>query len=393
MFGEILGWSLKELVVILYVFISITFPAVVFDDERRLGDHLQGDGSYSREEAWSLTAAYAITTCIMTVLVTLIFYGPVLNIIKGIFWRNVICLYRIKVFFRGKKDDSKNNTESGRNEEIEEESQEAVDSNSPFDREVSDDLAFEFAIECLRTPYAFAANGTFSGIITSAFTDHYGLKEEVVISSYGILEVYAILIAAVGALRISRSDTKRDEGEKQHPLISFLIEWFATWSGFAIASLGTSPGGISALVENMETFPNWSIELIRACVSALFALILLFFASKIRVTRRILFKIQVSDDFAIRYGNILSMAAVYGFAIAWEDFFGDLACLFADVMGSGNRLSPTAVMWIYFLIVAVIMFPISILMKEYGENKMREAENELSVYHERNGMKSEDHEN
>ena len=388
MFGAILGWSYKELSQIFVGVVAKGIQKTGTHGDNRLLNYLQSDASFKKEQAWVLVASYASFVGICGIL-TYIIFVPALPLINEFFWKLTSLAARIKFIQETKKEtseDASENQENNEEGEINQDSQHEEDkiSSESLHRERSDALAFDFVNQSIRISYAWIMNGMVSGILVVLFTDSYGETNVKVVSSFGLLEVYCILVLVVaGSIYGSQSE---EEAQKTPTKIQkFYKMWWATWAGFGIASLGVSPGGISALIEN-SPIPDQVANLLRALFSIIFATILLLISSKVRVKRKV-FTFDVTDRTGTEIANFMTTASIFSMAVSWEEFCGDLACSFAgdDDDASDKALSALAVMWIYCL-VAFVLFPLSLPFGRRGGSEKEIAEKKLIAFFEQQNM-------
>jgi len=381
--GELVAWSFKELTATIMGFLADFMWKQEASGERSLGDVLQGDAGFNIGEEWLFVATYGVYFGILSGIVLIVFGFALPSVFESAFWYFAKCFYRTPCSF----------TRTNQSDFVqEEENRDALDiqMHQPFSRETSNNLAFEFVNDCIRLSYAWCANGYVSGTLVAIFTSSEGKTDEIKVKSVGLLEIYCILIAAFGGLMCGNASRFREKvGAKVTKLGEFFIQWWATWAGLAIASLATSPGAISSRlgssIENEHLF-----DLIRTILSSLFAIMLLFHASNVRVRRKILL-IPISYHVGIEYGKIFSTAAVFGFAVAWEEYGNDLACFFSEVEDEmDNGISAIGAIWLYFVMVLIILLPLSFFTAKRRKHIVKSAEDKLSSYHENIGLRLEE---
>ena len=304
----------------------------------------------------------------------------------------------------GEKSNEQNNEgrqENGLEQGCEEEEKENANEEKPneeeeeeelISREESDDLAFEFTNECIRVSFAYCVNGIFAGTIVMLFVKEYSEeKEEIVTSAFGILEVYSILAIILLGSIYGATDEDRDEPEEtiegqeenreepeeeESALRKYYREFLGTWAGFSIASVGTSPAGISVHIQN-SALPEQLTSFFRALLAATFAIWMIAVSTRIRVKNK-LFCFKINTKIAREIGQIMTSAAIVAFAVAWEEFYGDLACSFADTSDESIKegLTPIQLMWVFF-IASLFFFPISRKLERIGSERMSDAEKKL----------------
>lgn len=378
MSGELVAWSFQEMTATILGLLSSVMQKNNSNPERSLGD-----AEFNEGEEWVFVASYGVYFGILSGIVLIVFGFALHSIFEGTFWDLSNSFYRSPCSATRQLPPDN----SGDEEDL---ASVEVRYNQPFTRETSNLLAFEFTSDCIRLSYAWCANGYVSGMLVAMFTSSDGETDEIMVKSFGLLEVYCILTAAIGGLICGNASRFREKsGVKLTNLGEFCMQWWATWAGLAIASLASSPGAISSRLES--SFENEHLfDLVRTLLSSLFAILLLFHASNVRVRRKIIC-IPISYHIGIEYGKILSTAAVFGFAVAWEEFGKDFACHFAEIEGEAdNGISAIGAVWLYFAIILFTFFPLSILIGKRRKSIVQNAEKKLEAFLEDAGLRLEE---
>lgn len=382
MSGEIVAWSFKEITATILGLLSSFMQNKNSNRVRSLGDALQGDAEFNKGEEWVFVASYGVYFGILSGIVLIVFGYALHTTFEGTFWDLSNSFYRTPCSATRKLPTE----QVGDEEEL---ANVEIPYNQPFSRETSNLLAFEFTSDCIRLSYAWCANGYVSGILVAIFTSTEGETNEIMVESFGLLEVYCILIAAIGGLLCGNLSRLREKaGVKLSNLGEFCVQWWATWAGLSIASLASSPGSISSRLES--SFENeYLFDLVRTILSSLFAILLLFHASNVRVRRKI-FCFPISYHIGIEYGKIFSTAAVFGFAIAWEEFGKDFACHFTELEEEAdNGISAIGAVWLYFAIILFTFFPLSVFIGKRRKRIVQNAEDKLAAFLDSAGLRSE----
>lgn len=371
MFGEMIGWAFKEFTAILAALIAFSMMSGETEDGeegstsgRKLRDYLQGDAAFESNEAWMHVLSYLIMSAILSVLVHILFL-PLLSTIQKLFW--CWASTYIRFIFCGKTESGEGETEKDGAKEGEEKEDEK---DEPFSRDESDDLAKELITECTKISFAWSVNGLIIGIFSAIFVKSFGENSKG-FSAFGILEAYVIVQISLGAALYKL------EGENMKALDDYYNDFFIYLGGLAISSLGTSPGGVTALALN-SGLNETVIDFIRAIVSSIIAIIFIYKGCSTRVTRNLFGCFQVSTSIAKKVGHVFTLAAGISLAAAWEDFGGDLACS----LQSEGGLPAWSIVWIYTAAVNTVLFPLVLVVGKYATKKTEEVEKVLETLYE-----------
>jgi len=390
-FKHILAWAFKELTAIFVAMMSTNLVDKKLDPVRLLRDYLQGDAQHEEDLEWYIVASYFIFVSIFLV-VTLLVFVFVFEHVKSAFWKLNSLLLKApwtptrKVFMNVNDE-----RESDRVDEENEIDRQTclgccTQKSGTFYREDSDGIAYDFTNECLRTSYAWVVNGVFTGILISVFTD---TNSEVLTFTFGLLEIYSLLACIIGGLVFSSTELLKKQMSK--PIWKFYWQWWATWAGLAIATLGVAPGSISYQIERSGT-PSILSDLARVIINTLFAAFFLYLGSSARVKKKLFGCFVLSDFVAIKIGELLINSSILGVAVSWEDFGGDLACSFADLEQDNDGFSAIAVSGIYFVMVIVILLPLSIPVGIYGRTRLKMSLQKIAAFNDAERIKHDDQE-
>eukprot|EP00568_Trieres_chinensis_P003783 CAMPEP_0183308552 /NCGR_PEP_ID=MMETSP0160_2-20130417/22322_1 /TAXON_ID=2839 ORGANISM="Odontella Sinensis, Strain Grunow 1884" /NCGR_SAMPLE_ID=MMETSP0160_2 /ASSEMBLY_ACC=CAM_ASM_000250 /LENGTH=517 /DNA_ID=CAMNT_0025472411 /DNA_START=51 /DNA_END=1604 /DNA_ORIENTATION=- len=377
MSGEILGWAYKELTVIGVALMAGGLGYIRVEEEgeegggggdeggdggekeegegatRFLRGAIQGEAPLSdvTQNEWKQVAAYAIYTCILAVVVLVVF-GLALNpwiakLVRSIYHlfhrRLGSPLYRPCLF--------------------------QSDVSEKLDREITDDLAKELATESLKISQAYTINGAISGMFVIGGLSMKVDPGDFSWGAFGLLEVYASFILFLGGYIFSRH-AMCETHEILEQLAEFYKDVWACLAGFALGSIATSPGGI---LSNLHLHMNeTAADAVKAAIISALALLVLLSGCKIRVFGRI-YGCPINQDMAHHTGLFFSRASSLAVAWAWEDYSQDFICEVLPEIG----INEVGAVWLHALIMVIVMIPIAMILSLQAQKYMVQVEEDL----------------